>query len=146
MSSTFQLVEPHPKVNVYAHTGRGGAGNFFKAPKTSNGSTARGPASLFEHGLPKNTSNFSSGRGGAGNIHKPSERAIFSFDEELALQRTREDKMKGGAVYHVGRGGAGNFASTRPESSRKESSSSTDSNDSLRAGFFGRLSNHSERR
>merc|ERR1712144_164691 len=93
MPSNFQLVEPHPSVNHYAHAGRGGAGNYFKAPKTSNGSTARGPASLFEHGLPKSKSKFSSGRGGAGNIHSPSERAIFSFDEELQLQKTREEKM-----------------------------------------------------
>ncbi|KAH7356748.1 hypothetical protein BKA65DRAFT_213893 [Rhexocercosporidium sp. MPI-PUGE-AT-0058] len=145
MPSNFQLVEPHPSVNTYIHAGRGGAGNYFKAPKTSNGSTARGPASLFENGLPKSTSMFSSGRGGAGNIHKPSERAIFSFDEELQLQKTREEKMKDGAVYHIGRGGAGNWSSTRPESSRKDSSSSSDSNGSVRSGFLGRLSHTLER-
>ncbi|KAG4442259.1 hypothetical protein IFR05_002250 [Cadophora sp. M221] len=145
MPSNFQLVEPHPSVNHYAHAGRGGAGNYFKAPKTSNGSTARGPASLFENGIPKSTSMFSSGRGGAGNIHKPSERAIFSFDEELQLQKTREEKMKDGAVYHIGRGGAGNWSSTRPESSRKDSSSSSDSNGSVRSGFFGRLSHTLDR-
>lgn len=145
MPSNFQVVEPHPSVNRYAHAGRGGAGNYFKAPKTSNGTTARGPASHFENGLPKSTSKFSSGRGGAGNIHSPSERAIFSFDEELQLQKTREEKLKDGAVYHIGRGGAGNWSSTRPESSRKDSSSSTDSNGSVRSGFFGRLSQTLER-
>merc|ERR1712059_229024 len=95
MPSNFQLVEPHPSVNHYAHAGRGGAGNYFKAPKTSNGSTARGPASLFEHGLPKSKSKFSSGRGGAGNWSTP-----------------------------------------RPEASHKDSSSSSDSNGSVRSGFF----------
>ncbi len=145
MPSNFQVLEPHPNVSKYTHAGRGGAGNTFKVPKTSNGSTARGPASLFSNGLPKSSSNFSSGRGGAGNIHKPSERAIFSYDEELALQKTREDKMKDGAIYHIGRGGAGNWTSSRPESSRKDSSSSTDSNGSVRSGFFGRLSHTLER-
>merc|ERR1711977_309115 len=146
MPSNFQLVEPPPSVNHYAHAGRGGAGNYFKAPKTSNGSSARGPASLFEHGLPKSKSKFSSGRGGAGNIHSPSERAIFSFDEELQLQKTREEKMKDGAVkYSIGRGGAGNWSTPRPEASRKDSSSSSDSNGSVRSGFFGRLSHTLER-
>lgn len=146
MPFNFQVVEPHPHVSTYAHTGRGGAGNTFKAPKTSNGATARGPASLFSNGLPQSNSNFSSGRGGAGNIHKPSERAIFSFDEELQLQKTREEKMKDGAIYHIGRGGAGNWTTSRPaSSSRKDSSSSTDSNGSVRSGFFGRLSHNFER-
>ncbi|CAL3967538.1 hypothetical protein PZA11_003810 [Diplocarpon coronariae] len=146
MPCNFQVVEPHPTLAKYSYAGRGGAGNTFKAPKTSNGSSARGPASLFENGLPRSKCNFSSGRGGAGNIHKPSERAIFSFDEELALQKTREDKIKDGAVCHIGRGGAGNRTSSRPEASRKGSFSSTGSNGSVRSGFLRRLSNHSERR
>ncbi|KAK2625131.1 hypothetical protein QTJ16_005500 [Diplocarpon rosae] len=146
MPSNFQVIEPHPTVAKYSYAGRGGAGNTFRAPKTSSGSSARGPASLFENGLPQSKSNFSSGRGGAGNIHKPSERTIFSFDEELALQKTREDKIKDGAVYHIGRGGAGNWTSSRSESSRKDSFSSTGSAASVRSGFFGRLSTHSERR
>jgi hypothetical protein len=129
------------------HSGRGGAGNTFRAPKTSEASTAHGPASLFELGLPASSSRFSSGRGGAGNIHKSSERAQFSFDEELERQSTRERKMKEGAVWHVGRGGAGNWTATRPESSRKDSTSSVDSNGSARAsGLFGRLSATLERR
>ncbi|CZT45117.1 uncharacterized protein RSE6_05399 [Rhynchosporium secalis] len=146
MPANFQLVEPHPNVNCYAHAGRGGAGNYFKAPKTSKGSTAVGPASLFEHGLPKSTSKFSSGRGGAGNIRKPTERAIFSFDEELQLQKTRDEKSKEGAVYHFGRGGVGNWTSIRSKSSRKDSSSSSDSTGSVRSGIFGRLSHASDRR
>jgi hypothetical protein len=54
--------------------------------------------------------------------------------------------MKEGAVWHVGRGGAGNWTTTRPESSRKDSTSSADSDDSRRSGFFGRLSMNFERR
>jgi len=114
MPSRFSITEPHPTANNYIHAGRGGAGNTFKAPKTSSGAIARGSASLFETGLPATSSKFSSGRGGAGNIHLTSEKAIFSFDEELDRQSTRERKLQAGAVYHVGRGGAGNYATTQP--------------------------------
>lgn len=137
----YQVTEPHPTVTKYAHSGRGGAGNYHKAPKTSNGSTAHGPASNFELGLPQTSSKFSAGRGGAGNIHDNSERPMFSFDEELERQNTRERKMKEGAVWHVGRGGAGNWISSAPSTSRKDSSSSVASADSSRSGFFGRISN-----
>lgn len=145
MPSRYSVTEPHPSTSTYIHSGRGGAGNAFKAPKTTSGTTARGPASLFDTGLPQTSSKFSSGRGGAGNIKPSSEKAIFSFDEELERQTTRQRKIEEGAIYHVGRGGAGNFANTRtiPSSSRKDSSSSADSD---RSGFFGRLSNTFERR
>lgn len=146
MPSRYSVVEPHPTANTFVHSGRGGAGNTFKAPKTTQGSTARGPASLLETGLPRGSGKFSSGRGGAGNIHPSSEKAIFSFDEELERQTTRERKIQDGAIYHVGRGGAGNFAQTRAASGRKDSSSSRDSNDSSRtSGFFSRLSHTFER-
>jgi hypothetical protein len=145
MPSQYQVTEPHPHPGKYVHSGRGGAGNTFKAPKTSSGTSARGPASLLETGLPKSNSKFSSGRGGAGNIHEPSERAIFSFDEELERQSTRERRMKDGAVWHVGRGGAGNWTTTHPDNSRKDSTSSAGSDASARSGFFGRLSHTFER-
>jgi len=145
MPSRYSITEPHPTANTFVHAGRGGAGNTFKAPKTSKGSSARGPASLFEAGLPQGSGKFSSGRGGAGNIHPSSEKAIFSFDEELERQSTRERKIQDGAIYHVGRGGAGNFAQTRASSGRKDSSSSGDSASSSRSGFFGRLSHTFER-
>lgn len=146
MPSRYQVTEPHPTASKYIHSGRGGAGNTFKAPKTTNGVTARGPASTFGSEIPKSSSKFSSGRGGAGNIHEPSERAIFSFDEELERQTTREQMLKEGAVWHVGRGGAGNWTTTRSISGRKDSSSSADSNESSRSGFLGRLSHTFERR
>jgi hypothetical protein len=145
MPSRYSITEPHPTTSKFVHSGRGGAGNTFRAPKTTKGATACGPASLFETGLPDGSSKFSSGRGGAGNIHPSSEKAIFSFDEELERQSSRERKMKEGATYHIGRGGAGNFAQTKPASGRKDSSSSGDSNTSSRSGFFGRLSHTLER-
>jgi len=146
MPSRYSVTEPHPSVSSsYVHSGRGGAGNTFKAPKTTAPASARGVASLFEAGLPQTASKFSSGRGGAGNIHPSSEKAIFSFDEELERQSSREKKLQNGAIYHVGRGGAGNWAasSSMTSSSRKDSSSSSDSD---RSGFFSRLSNTFERR
>ncbi|KAL3427767.1 hypothetical protein PVAG01_01276 [Phlyctema vagabunda] len=142
----YSVTEPHPTVraSTYVYSGRGGAGNMIKAPKTSNGSTAHGPASLFENGLPQSNSKFSSGRGGAGNIHLTSVKAPFSFDEELERQSTRERKEREGATWHVGRGGAGNFAdTTKKSSSRKDSMSS---NESSGSGFFGRLSHTFDRR
>jgi hypothetical protein len=146
MPSTYSITEPHPTASKYIHSGRGGAGNTFKAPKTSQGSSARGPASLVST-LPKSDSKFSSGRGGAGNIHDSSEKAIFSFDEELERQSTREKMMKQqGAIWHVGRGGAGNWTTARASSNRKDSSSSGDSDASVHSGFFGRLSHTFERR
>jgi hypothetical protein len=137
---SYTITEPHPTAHKYIHSGRGGAGNTFKAPKTSNPRTASGPASHFENGLPQTSSKFSSGRGGAGNIHLTSEKAPFSFDDELDRQRTREQKMRSGATYHVGRGGAGNCTSAIPASGRKDSMSSVDTDASGRSGFLGRLS------
>lgn len=143
---SYKITEPHPHVGAYTYAGRGGAGNAFKTPKTSEALNAHGPAHLFGGQIPQTSSKFSSGRGGAGNIHNNSERAPFSFDEELERQATRETRAKElGTVYSVGRGGAGNYASIRPQSSssRKDSSSSTES---TRSGFFSRLSHTLERR
>lgn len=140
---TYTITEPHPTARNYIHSGRGGAGNTFKAPKTSNPRTASGPASRFEGGLPETSTKFSSGRGGAGNIHHTSEKQPFSFDDELDRQRTREKKLKSsGAAYHVGRGGAGNYTSvSSPVALRKDSASSIDTDASGRSsGFLGRLS------
>jgi len=145
MPSQYQITEPHPTASKFIYSGRGGAGNAFKAPATTKGSSARGPASLFEHGLPQGASKFSSGRGGAGNIHPSSEKATFSFDDELERQTTRERKLSEGGVYHVGRGGAGNYAHVSGASARKNSSSSGDSVSSSRSGFFGRLSHTFDR-
>jgi GTPase involved in cell partitioning and DNA repair len=74
---------------------------------------------------------FTSGRGGAGNVHHPSERAIFSFDEELERELRREKDMA--PVFHVGRGGAGNMIFSDHDNyslSRKQSASTTSSTES----------------
>ncbi|KAF2753527.1 hypothetical protein EJ05DRAFT_505160 [Pseudovirgaria hyperparasitica] len=129
-SRTYSITEPHPTVPTshYIYTGRGGAGNFTKAPANlTPGRTASGPASRIP--LTSHTRNqssdttstsatacepsayYASGRGGAGNLHRffgsQRERAIFSFDEELAVQRRLQERAA--PVYHIGRGGAGNF-------------------------------------
>ncbi|KAL2799229.1 hypothetical protein BJX62DRAFT_126370 [Aspergillus germanicus] len=124
----YRVIEPHPSVphtsRPALHTARGGAGNIIslKNTKTTDSRTATGPASLTR--LDSRTpTTFTSGRGGAGNVHSSSERAIFSFDEELEREMRRA-----APVYHVGRGGAGNMIhrNTDNESSlsRKFSASS----------------------
>ncbi|KAI9932816.1 hypothetical protein ASPWEDRAFT_22581 [Aspergillus wentii DTO 134E9] len=127
MPSNYRVVEPHPSVprtsRPAIHTARGGAGNVInlKNTKTTNSQTATGPPSLTR--LDSRTpSTFTSGRGGAGNVHSSSERAIFSFDEEL-----ERDLRRAAPVYHVGRGGAGNmiYSDNGSTLSRKFSSSSS---------------------
>lgn len=61
-------------------------------------------------------------------MHREKERAMFSFDEELAQQeRLRESAAP---VYHIGRGGAGNLIDEAP----KERSGSTSSSGSGKSG------------
>jgi hypothetical protein len=132
-SRNYSLVEPHPQTTApYVHTARGGAGNISKP--TSSTSPFTTPASIpresVEH---KRPSTFKSGRGGAGNVYHSSERAIFSFDEELERQMRQQEAMA--PVYHVGRGGAGNMiyadsSSTRPHDPETLSARSTSSAES----------------
>jgi len=75
---------------------------------------------------------FKIGRGGAGNVHPATERAIFSFDEELERQMRRESVVA--PVYHVGRGGAGNMVYGDHQSSRTGSRSETGSMGSANSG------------
>ncbi|BCR96021.1 DUF3602 domain-containing protein [Aspergillus luchuensis] len=135
-SVNYRVVEPHPSVphtsRPALHTARGGAGNVInlKGTKTTDSRSATGPASLtrLDSNVP---STFKSGRGGAGNVHSSSERAIFSFDEEL-----ERDLRRAAPVYHVGRGGAGNMVFSSDDSSstlsRKFSGSSSSSSGSTR--------------
>ncbi|KAE8148980.1 hypothetical protein BDV25DRAFT_157165 [Aspergillus avenaceus] len=126
MSMNYRVVEPHPSVphnrRPALHTARGGAGNVIslKNTKTTDSQTATGPASLTRLDSRAPTT-YTSGRGGAGNVHSSSERAIFSFDEEL-----ERDLRRAAPVYHVGRGGAGNmvFSDNDSSLSRKFSISS----------------------
>jgi len=134
MSPKYHITEPHPSIpasHIY-HSGRGGAGNVTRVnPKsTTTGPNASGPASLTPLTPPPSNALFMSGRGGAGNVHREKERAMFSFDEELAQQeRLREHAAP---VYHIGRGGAGNLIDEmQPRRvERQNSASSANSSDS----------------
>jgi hypothetical protein len=130
--ATYQVVEPHPTPSSTSgtrpsfHTGRGGTGNVFHLPSDASitsGQSATGPAAatILDKHVPKT---YKTGRGGAGNVHPASERAIFSFDEELERQLRRENAIA--PVYHVGRGGAGNMVYGQ-SGSRKNSRSDTGS-------------------
>jgi hypothetical protein len=134
VSSSYRITEPHPSVPTshYIHAGRGGAGNVsYVDPKSlTAGADASGPAS--RTALNNNSSHYyPSGRGGAGNMnYTGGERPIFSFDEELERQRRMQQHQA--PMYHVGRGGAGNYASEKKK--RASSASSSESVGSDRAG------------
>ncbi len=120
-SSTYKVVEPHPQAATpYIHTSRGGAGNVAKADSVTSGPDATGPASRHPALRNSRRSVFISGRGGAGNLHSNSERAIFSFDEELEAQMRQMQDLA--PVCYVGRGGAGNKAFVHRAIQRAEAS------------------------
>jgi len=140
--AAYTITEPHPTVpkNSFTHSGRGGAGNFFRAPATtpSTGVPTKAPSVPSS----KSTGRFYSGRGGAGNAHASVERPVLSFDEEFTRAEVRE---KTATMAHVGRGGAGNYFSTSDKKStagsiRRDSTSTNASGGSSRSGFWGRLS------
>ncbi|KAI1394337.1 uncharacterized protein F4822DRAFT_45400 [Hypoxylon trugodes] len=120
----FTITEPHPTVpkNSYTHSGRGGAGNYFRAPATTPSSgVATKPTTTTSYST---TSRFHSGRGGAGNAHVAAEKPVLSFDEEFAHQSHIEQKPVG----YVGRGGAGNVygaGSSSSNTTRKASDASS---------------------
>ncbi|KAI9825004.1 MAG: hypothetical protein M1819_006515 [Sarea resinae] len=134
----FHLTEPHPSVpsTSYIHSGRGGAGNVVHVPanSTTPSTTASGPAARIPLPAPPANERFAAGRGGFGNMHTNSERAIFSFDEELERQRAIAGREA--PVFHIGRGGAGNAVDDhpRPRSGRLNSIDSTASRDSDDSG------------
>ncbi|KAG7289658.1 hypothetical protein NEMBOFW57_006033 [Staphylotrichum longicolle] len=128
MPSRYTITEPHPTVaqNSYTHSGRGGLGNFFRAPATTAPSGVPTPASST---TASSTRRFYSGRGGAGNAHATVERPVLSFDEEFTRAEVRE---KTATMSHVGRGGAGNiFSSFGGGSSSSERKKSGDDGESL---------------
>jgi Protein of unknown function (DUF3602) len=128
---SYRITEPLPSVPAtnYVHGGRGGAGNYRRVdpskPVSSTAAATSRPDSVNSKSL--NNGVYSCGRGGAGNMYSGSERAIFSFDEEL--KRAREEDAA--PVYHVGRGGAGNFAKKQPG----DDNSSRHSTESVRSGI-----------
>ncbi|KAL6705068.1 hypothetical protein ACN47E_007327 [Coniothyrium glycines] len=132
---SFHITEPHPSVkSSYIYSGRGGAGNAMRIKPTdvTPGATASGPASRITLSPPASNTVYATGRGGAGNM-KRSERAMFSFDEELqAQERLRSQQAP---VYHVGRGGAGNLVDEmKPRSQRTNSAGSVSSVESDKDG------------
>ncbi len=148
----YTITEPHPTVvqNHYTHAGRGGAGNYFRAPATTPASgvpttttptTTTTTVAAAEPAPP--TTRFYSGRGGAGNSHVAPKPPAMSFDEEYG----RKARIEGKAVGHVGRGGAGNVydhttgaISASRKTSDASSLASSSSSGSGRSGFLGRLS------
>ncbi|KAI8948317.1 hypothetical protein F4801DRAFT_463960 [Xylaria longipes] len=124
----FTIAEPHPTVgqNTYTHSGRGGAGNYFRAPATTPSSGVATESKV----LPPSTTSFYSGRGGAGNARVSEKRPVMSFDEEFKLQSQIEEKRVG----YVGRGGAGNIYDAAAPSPRRKNSDGASSISS--AGSF----------
>ncbi|KAI5203496.1 hypothetical protein E4T42_08041 [Aureobasidium subglaciale] len=140
VSLNYLITEPHPsaprgRTSSYLGYGRGGAGNYarYKAEDLTVGHQATGPASRAAISPPPATQKFTSGRGGAGNTFtlQESQRAIFSFDEELARDQKLMDARAKAPVYLVGRGGQGNFVDEmKPSASRQNSAASFSSNGS----------------
>lgn len=137
--------EPHPTVakNSYLHSGRGGAGNFFRAPETT---PASGISTKPVTAKPS-AGRFYSGRGGAGNARAEAARPVMSFEEQYKMQSQIEQKPLG----YVGRGGAGNaYTASRGPAERKHSDagsiSSASSSGSFRSAIMERLSSISSRR
>ncbi|KAK4138814.1 hypothetical protein BT67DRAFT_369158 [Trichocladium antarcticum] len=156
LTTSYTITEPHPTVpqNSYTHSGRGGLGNFFRAPATTSPSGVPTPLEPAPTSTSTSTSTsptssarpraFYSGRGGAGNAHAAAERPVLSFDEEFARAETRDRAP----VSYVGRGGAGNFYASAAKTagddgssiSRVSSAASTaGSGSSARSGFWGRV-------
>lgn len=102
----YTITEPHPSVsqNTWTHSGRGGAGNHFRAPATTSPSGVATAASAAAAAVVTRAGRFFySGRGGAGNAHAASKRHVLDFDEEY-----RQAAVRDHASGHTGRGGAGN--------------------------------------
>ena len=139
VSLNYLITEPHPSVprgrSAYVYAGRGGAGNYarYNSKDLTVGHEATGPASRTTLSPAPSNQKFTSGRGGAGNTFTRSEkeRAIFSFDEELARDQKLMDARSKAPIYHIGRGGAGNAVDDmKPSAHRQDSSASISSKSS----------------
>ncbi|KAK6857171.1 hypothetical protein PG990_010991 [Apiospora arundinis] len=138
----FTVNEPHPTVakDSFTHSGRGGAGNFFRAPETTP-STGISTAPVTTAPRPS-PGRFYSGRGGAGNAHASAQRPVMSIEESYRLQSHIEAK----AVGYVGRGGAGNaFVKGVPASASQRKGSDASSVASSRSSGSVRSNNLLER-
>ena len=140
MARGYSITEPHPTVPsrgrpTYIQAGRGGAGNIkrYNSEELTKGPAAAGPASRTALSPPPSSAKFTSGRGGAGNTftRNYSQRAMFSFDEELQREEMIKENMSKAPIYHIGRGGAGNAVNEmEPKGGRNGSAASVSSNGS----------------
>jgi len=126
----MHITAPYPSAapTKYVHTGIGGAGNYHRyepAASPSSSSSSRSTTTAMPTHPPAQPRRFTTGRGGAGNRCQPSERAIFSFDEELEPVRRGSEGMA--PVYHIGRGGVGNLLDERRISAGAERAGSISS-------------------
>ncbi|WYZ41698.1 hypothetical protein EsH8_V_000593 [Colletotrichum jinshuiense] len=145
MPSQIFVTEPHPTVapNTYIYSGRGGAGNIFKAGVTTPAAGITTPLKPAPTPAVNGPKRFYSGIGGAGNRHTAQERPVRSFDEDFDRQEVRDRAYVG----HVGIGGAGNVmrknsdaSSVLSEDSSASSLSSLKSIKTHGGNFWRRLS------
>ncbi|KAK1569502.1 uncharacterized protein LY79DRAFT_528556 [Colletotrichum navitas] len=122
MPSQILITEPHPTVapNTYTYSGRGGAGNIFRAPVTT---PAAGITTPLQPASVNGPRRFYSGIGGAGNRHTAQEQAVRTFEEDFKRQEVRDRTATG----HVGIGGAGNVMRKGSDASSVLSSESSTS-------------------
>lgn len=102
-SSTYLSTSSTSSSRKYQHTGRGGAGNYLKAPTPLASSSA---SIMSTDSTSSGRSRFSSGIGGAGNIHETSSFSFGTFVKELSRKRPTVQEP---TVYRFGVGGAGNI-------------------------------------
>jgi hypothetical protein len=125
MPANYYITEPAPSTTSFIRSGRGGAGNTFRAPATS--STHRvsnnAPSSSNNAQQASSARRFFSGVGGAGNAHKASERPAISLDDEVRRLAARDSAAQSG---HCGIGGAGNVYRRKASDAGSSSSSSED--------------------
>ncbi|KAI1653913.1 hypothetical protein F4813DRAFT_393293 [Daldinia decipiens] len=127
------IIEPHPTIpqNSYTHSGRGGAGNYFRAPNTTPSSGVATKPTSVQH----TTSRFYSGRGGAGNAHVAAAKPVLSFDEEFTHKSHIEQKPVG----YVGRGGAGNVYDANGSSTSRKGSDASSQHSSSSSGSLSNI-------
>ena len=110
------ITSPHSFVPLTksVHIGIGGTGNCHRyepAASSTSSNIIKSNTTVVPTHPSAQPRHFIIGRGGAGNRYDASERAMFSFDEELERARRGSDSMA--PVYHIGRGGVGNFVDER---------------------------------
>ncbi|MCJ1391237.1 hypothetical protein MMC18_004099 [Xylographa bjoerkii] len=127
----IHITSPHPSVPSakYVHTGIGGAGNYHRYEPTASSTSSKTTTTAVPTHPSAQPRHFTTGRGGAGNRYQASERAMFSFDEEL--ERVRRGSEGLAPVYHVGRGGMGNVSDQRRMSETAERTGSISSGGSV---------------